>query len=447
MNLGNIPGYYYEKKKYFKVTANHAAQSLGEKYTKQNVRHERQVAKKRKVEQRAEKKRQAQTIKRSKLLAFPEYAGIGIGREVGSRPHAIDRIQADEAFVSQLQYEDQFFARGTVLSAHALPSANQTLFTSTGMGPSYEASFIDTCTGVIGRNFQPQNRRLTSIVAFSSRVMSTSVWPAHDPHTLLACASGGSDNVYIGGLGNQDEGLHRPSVFLSLGDNETTLWDSAISPTGETAAIAASDRVRHISTDGRVLSNLRKSASSRAVSWLNPTTIAASSAKTVLLWDTRAKGSSPRFSSPHTITGLRTVPSSSGTQLLISTNHGLSLHDTRMPATSTARTANSKTNTNPSTPLLHFPLLHEGPQLTFTINARSLIAFSAQNGAKSEIRLASLRTGRVMRTLQAPKDAAKRPTQLAWQEDERGVEFLQACMGERVGRWSWNAMRRGEEDG
>lgn len=263
--------------------------------------------------------------------------------------------------------------------------------------------------------------------------MSTSVWPAHDPHTLLACASGGTENVYIGGLGNQDEGL-RPSVFLSLGDDETTLWDSAISPTGETAAIAASDRVRHISTDGRILSNLTRSSNSRAASWLNPTTIAASSAKTVLLWDTRAQGSSPRFNSPHTITGLLPIPSSNGTQILISTNHSLSLHDTR---TSTSRA---------SKPLLHFPLLHEGPQLIFDVNSRGLVAFSAQNGAKNEIRVASLRTGREVRTLRAPGEVAKRPTQLAWCEDGRGVEFLQACMGERVGRWGWDARRRGEED-
>ena len=46
MNLGNIEGYYWdeEKKKYFLITADHAVESR-QKYTKSNVRHEKQVAK------------------------------------------------------------------------------------------------------------------------------------------------------------------------------------------------------------------------------------------------------------------------------------------------------------------------------------------------------------------------------------------------------------------
>jgi hypothetical protein len=69
MNLGNIPGYYWdeEKKKYFKITADHAVESR-QKYTKSNVRHEKQVAKRRKIEQREQEKRQAQTIKRMQMM-------------------------------------------------------------------------------------------------------------------------------------------------------------------------------------------------------------------------------------------------------------------------------------------------------------------------------------------------------------------------------------------
>ena len=260
--------------------------------------------------------------------------------------------------------------------------------------------------------------------------MSTSVWPANDPQKILVCAGSGLQNAYISSL-RHDDLVPQPPVFLSLGTEETTLWDSAIAPTGSTAAISASDAVRHISLSGDVLSTLKRSADSRSLSWLNTTTIAAGASKTVLLWDTRAQGSTPRFSSPHTITGVQTVPSSSGTQLLVSTNYGLSLHDTR---SSTSKS---------SKPLLHFPLTHEGPQLVFDVSKRDLVAVSAKNGARDEIRVLSLRTGREVRTLPLPKEVVKRPTQLAWREDERGVEFLQACIGERIGRWCWDD--RGED--
>lgn len=453
-----------EKKKYFKITANHAAQTLGEKYTKSNVRHERQVAKKRKVEQRAEKKRQAQTIQRSKLLAFPEYAGIGLGREVGSRPHAINRIQADEAFVSQLRFKNLLSSRHQVLSAHPMPSCDATLITE--LSPSRDAqttsesSDIYTLSSVIGRDSQmveTRHCRRDSVALFSARVNSTSVWPPEDPHTLLACASGGPNNVQVGPIGTDQD--FRPSVLLTIGDDETTtVWDSAIAPTGESGLIAASDRVRHISLDGRILSNLHKSSNSRAASWLNPTIIAASSGKRVLLWDTRAQGSSPRFQSAHNVTGILPVPSSAGTQLLVSTNHGLSLHDTR---TSTSRA---------SKPLLHFPFVHEGPQLVFDVNARGLVAFDATCRANVEVRVASLHTGREVRTLVPGPDGetlkmraraherpsmavksrvppgVKRPTQLVWREDERGVESLQACLGYGVGVWGWDDLELTGED-
>lgn len=430
MNLGNIPGYYFdeEKKKYFKITADHAVESR-QKYTKSNVRHEKQVAKRRKIERREQEKRQAQTIKRSRLLSIPEYAGVGLHREIGTRSLAVDGLQADDAFISQLQYQDVFVSPLTVLNAHPCPSSSQTVLTQTRSG----SSLVYTRLGNICHSSSaewPTVRESSCMkhhVAFPGLAMSTSVWPSYDPQKLLACTSGGSGNVYIASLADNDR-VYQPDIELSIGDDETTFWDSAISSTGDTAAIAGSDRVIHLSMDGRILDRLPGAANSRALSWLNSTTIAASSGKKALLWDTRTRGSSSRFNCQHVITGVRSVPSSSGNQLLLSTNHGVSLHDTRMSPVSSSET---------SPPLLHFPILHEGPQLVFDVSTRDLVALSQKNGRRDEIRVLSLRTGREVRTLQSPADLRKRPTQLTWREDERGVEFLQACIGERVGKWCW----------
>jgi hypothetical protein len=393
------------------------------------VRYEKQVAKKRKVEQREQKKRQAQTIKRSRLLSIPEYAGIGLHRETGVRSLTIDRAHADEAFVSQLRYEDVYTAHGTVLSAHPLPSSSSTLLTQVG---GQESSYIFSTDGDISHSSREKwpkpldDSTLVHHTAFPSLAMSTSVWPARDPQKLLTCTSGGSENVYIGSLAHEDR-ISRPDIKLSIGNDETILWDSAISSTGDTVVISGSDRIIHLSMEGRLLARLPGAAYSRSVSWLNASTIAASSGKELLLWDIRTRGSSSRFSCKSIVTGVLTVPSSSGNQLLLSTNQTLALQDTRMLR------ARAK-------PVLDFEILHEGPQLVFDVNDRDLVALGHKEGMRDEVRILSLRTGQLLKTLEVPEVARKkRPTQLTWREDERGVEFLQACMGEKVGRWCWNS--------
>jgi len=385
------------------------------------------VAKKRKIEQRDQKKRQAQTIKRSRLLSIPEYAGVGLHRETGVRSLTVDRAHADEAFVSQLRYEDVYIAHGTVLSAHPIPSSSHTLLTQVG---GRDGSYIFSTDGDISHSSRERwpkaldDASLVHYTAFSSLAMSTSIWPPHDPQKLLACTSGGFENVFISSIVHEDR-MTRPEIKLSIGNDETTLWDSAISSTGETAAIGGSDRIIHISMEGHIISRLRKATHSRSVSWLNASTIAASSGEKLLLWDTRTRDSSSRFSCKSAITGVRTVPSSNGNQLLLSTNQNISLQDTRM--------LHSK-------PVFDFGILHEGPQLVFDMNDRDLVAFSHKEGRRDEVRILSLRTAQLLKTLNAPEAAQqKRPTQLTWKEDDRGVEFLQACLGERIGRWCWNS--------
>jgi hypothetical protein len=432
MNLGNIPGYYWDedKKKYFKITADHAVESR-QKYTKSNVRHEKQVAKRRKIEQRDQEKRQAQTIKRSRLLSIPEYAGVGLHREIGARSSVRDGLQADDAFVSQLRYQDVFksaISDMPILSAHACPSINQTILTRTDPFGSYIYSIAGNASHSSTMQFDESVRDGTSTyAAFSGLALSTSVWPVHEPQILLACGSGSDNNIVISSVATPDSDSASQSNFaLHIGDDETTLWDSAISSTGDTAAISGSDRVIHLSMDGMILDRLPGATRSRSLSWLSPTTLVAGSGKDALLWDTRARGSSSRFNCPHNITGVQSVPSSGGAQVLLSTNYGLSLYDTRM-----SRPAGS------SEPLLFFPLTHEGSQLVFDVSARDLVAVSQKDGRLDKVRVFSLRTGRAVKTLQSPSKERCRPTQLAWREDERGVEFLQTCIGDRIGKWCW----------
>ena len=345
------------------------------------------------------------------------------------RSLTVDRAHADEAFVSQLRYEDVYTASSTVLFAHPLPSSSHTLLTEAG---PQDRSFLLSVPGDTSHSSRERwPKALADSLAdfdyythFPSRAMSTSVWPVRDPEKVLVCSSGGFENVFIGTVADENR-LPRPEIKLSIGNDETTLWDSAISFTGESAVIGGSDRIIHLSMEGRILARLPGAAYSRSVSWLNAGTIAASSGKELLLWDTRTRGSSSRFSCRSAITGVRTVPSSNANQLLLSTNQNILLQDTRMLR---------------SKPLLDFSILHEGPQLVFDVNHRDLVAFSHKEGRRNEVRILSLRTGQLLKTLETREAVTKkRPTQLTWREDERGVEFLQACIGERIGRWCWNS--------
>lgn len=81
MNLGNLPGFYYDasKGKYFKIQANHAVPAEA-KYAKSNVDREKREAKKRKLEERHDQIVRKQTVPAARLLKNPLLGGSGIRR-------------------------------------------------------------------------------------------------------------------------------------------------------------------------------------------------------------------------------------------------------------------------------------------------------------------------------------------------------------------------------
>ncbi len=105
MNLGQIPGYYYdsEKKKYFKIQANHVA-PVNAKHAASNVGREQRKAKKHKVEDRRREKQLQQTVHRSPIAHHPLLAGTSLTREVGSDMSSVAVLEPrDAAFVNQLR--------------------------------------------------------------------------------------------------------------------------------------------------------------------------------------------------------------------------------------------------------------------------------------------------------------------------------------------------------
>ncbi|KAF4554215.1 Hypothetical protein D9617_5g070920 [Elsinoe fawcettii] len=101
-----IPGMYYdaEKGKYFAIQPNHRAPS-GAKHSVQNVRQEEQVAKRRKVEMRWQRKVERETIKRSPMLNF-QHAGLSLARELGLQSYQQALVARSRMFASQCAPEE-----------------------------------------------------------------------------------------------------------------------------------------------------------------------------------------------------------------------------------------------------------------------------------------------------------------------------------------------------
>lgn len=79
-----IPGFHYdsEKKKYFKIQANHLA-SPNSSYSKDAIKQIVQEQRERKRVRLFEEKKSKQKIGRSKILTSPLLGGVGLGRERG----------------------------------------------------------------------------------------------------------------------------------------------------------------------------------------------------------------------------------------------------------------------------------------------------------------------------------------------------------------------------
>lgn len=87
MNLGNLPGYYWDedKQKYFKIQANHQVPTDA-KYAKTSVKREDRAKKKRRIAQQEQRIRHTQTVKRASILQHSLLGMAGLESEISGSP-------------------------------------------------------------------------------------------------------------------------------------------------------------------------------------------------------------------------------------------------------------------------------------------------------------------------------------------------------------------------
>jgi hypothetical protein len=151
----------------------------------------------------------------------------------------------------------------------------------------------------------------------------------------------------------------------------------------------------------------------------------------VVIWDTRtAEGASLRFKLRQRNTGLISV-FDDRSQLLASTNHEITLFDTRMP---------HSRSRDCSTPVRSIPHVHEGPKLQFSTNGLGSVAAVDRDDM---MQIYSIKTGRTLKCLGSTSQGDKgqggdRVKTVIWagsHTEDTGSSLL-AYRGKDVLNWS-----------
>ncbi|KAI7720711.1 hypothetical protein KC353_g1958 [Hortaea werneckii] len=432
MNVGQIPGYYYDevKKKYFKIQANHVAPA-GAKYSKANVNREKRESKRRRLDERQQEHRYGQTVRPSRILSHP-LTTASLGREIGLREPADDHAARESYIVSALKPE--------ILQVEP---PNSTTFSGSLFGafdiqhPQFAPSMLLAYNHGAGSsvyNMPVSKEKGERILATPNAAFHTSIVSMHvccnpdlEPK-MIACLrqpSGAGGNLYIGDALDHSWDVPRvssPEFFVKLGHNahlDPALWASAIECHDDNLAVSGSEGVYVVDVAvGQCNNNLEVKHESKSIAWLDPHVIAFSEGRKVVLYDCRSGGQATRYTRPKNITGLA-APAKDGFHILVSDNKRLELFDTRMD----------------SRPLFGIRHIHAGPQLQFScLNESVVAALSSDN----EINTYSLLSGEALKTLTWVRTVDE-PLfgQLRWTEDAEGGPVLQACRGKDIVRWAF----------
>ncbi|KAK3690810.1 hypothetical protein LTR37_018938 [Vermiconidia calcicola] len=468
MNGRNIPGYYYDedKKKYFRIQANHLVPQSA-KYAKGNVQLEERQAKKRKTENRRHEIRLKQTVKRSAILQHPIVGGTGLFREHGTGATSAYLDQSDAAMISRwrprrttIKFQGWSSYDVRIEDAHYIPSTQQMIMAAVYAPYGQDSSRVLYSFQYDGRATHCSVSHDSGIVAFNSHITSIQTTTHCGVRRVLCCASQSSlygGNVFMGWIpspGSTSVGL-TPDVRLSFGHNDNHLTSSSVHPVTGKAAILGTSGVCITTTDADLYVTssfpLENEDHTPGIAWLDVNTVAFNSGTpsdtgkhSVTLWDVRTRhGTSTRFERPCRITGVANPSANlsdtlrNSHQLLVATNKRLNLFDTRMP----------RFKSGDDYPLISLPHVHQGPELQYASNGLDLVAAVDRDNI---VQVYSTRSGKSVGPLaMSESKQGKREDhpikRLMWYEDDTSGSILQACSGNAVVRWTWGASETDDE--
>ncbi|KAJ5820376.1 hypothetical protein N7474_005967 [Penicillium riverlandense] len=461
-----IPGFYYdpEKKKYFKIQANHAAPP-GAQYSKEAVKRKR-------TEQEKRQKRvhlaQRSAREKVKTAAFLDHPLNNVPREIATNllSGSARREQQAVVYASQLQrkklhefepWPDHYSIR------HVLRNPKSGILIASGYHGG--DSSVSICFPDFDEEQWTYNRTMERVL-FKEAYRLSSVSLSHTGYLLATMDSGPNGDSFLAPrmLPDPDEGgdYRWPIYFAHPIRIRTTpsLWCSAACPTGSKAlfAIGTSDGLHTLEGFGShwTLSQKpfpgdtkpgshRRSDSSHAsvtaVEWLSQDVIASGlKDSTVFLHDLRSGGSATRLQHPHFVSKIRRIDPY---RLVVAGHNSLQMYDIRYAPNGLQRKPKPNSRSHTSTrPYLTFPEYEPDSIQDFDVSNELGMLASASDEHK--IQLFSLRTGA---QVASPLSKYRYPQpihSLCFESSEGALNrhapqtpSLLVCAGATVDQWTW----------
>ncbi|PWY94901.1 hypothetical protein BO94DRAFT_213279 [Aspergillus sclerotioniger CBS 115572] len=413
-----IPGFYYdpEKKKYFKIQANHKA-APGSQYTQDSVKRKRVDQEKRQRKIHLTKRVTKEKIKRAAFLSHPL---VGVQREIGSQ-HVSTSIRQEQRsliYASQLhrnqlhQFEpwpDEYTIK------HVLRNKRSGILIASGQRGG--ESSVSVCFPDCDQDKWTYNRTMERVL-FKEPYRLSSVSLSHTGYLLATMDSGPNGDSFLAPrmLPDPDEGgdYRWPTAFsqpIRL-RTSSSLWCSSACPTGDAPlfAVGTSDGLytleglgsywalskKSFANDaltGKPISHRRVDSSHAVVTsveWLSSDVIAAGlKDSAIFLHDLRSGGSATRLQHPHAVTKMRRVDPY---RIVVAGINSLQMYDIRYPPNGLQRDPQPNKKYHTSTkPYLTFSDYSPDVIPDFDISLELGLLASASDERK--IQLFSLRTG------------------------------------------------------
>ncbi|KAL2821744.1 WD40-repeat-containing domain protein [Aspergillus cavernicola] len=412
-----IPGFYYdpEKKKYFKIQANHKS-APGAQYSSDAVKRKRADQEKRQRKARLVQRAEKEQIKRAACLRHPLFQ---VQREIGviSTPRSVEHERRGLGYASQFrrdqlhQFEpwpDQYTIK------HIVRNPRSGILIASGHRGG--ESSVSVCFPDCDQEKWAYNRTMERLL-FKEQYRLSSLSLSHTGYLLATMDSGPNGDSFLAPrmLPDPDEGgdYRWPPFFSHPIRIHTTssLWCSSPSPTGDMPrfAVGTSDGLYTLEGFGSYWALSKKPfpndkttgnpkqrptdsshALISAVEWLSPDLIAAGlKDSTIFLHDTRSGGSAARLQHPHAVTKLRKLDPY---RIVVAGINSLQMYDIRYPPNGLQRNPNPNNKHHTSTkPYLSFsdhspgiiPDFDISPELGLLASAsddRTIQLFSLRNG-------------------------------------------------------------------
>ncbi|KAK4984855.1 hypothetical protein LTR50_006326 [Elasticomyces elasticus] len=442
MDGREIPGFYYdaEKKKYFKVVANHLAPQ-GAKYSHDGVKEERRKAKKRKLDEVTSSKRQVECVRRSRALLHPSTAGIALSRELGYHRRSETHDAQVAAFARRLQERCVLdISQGndndpqTILDFDTrsedgvlVLGTNTPTWNSSSMLSLFTQSY-ENCDLI---EFLPSRITSVSLMRPPGCRIITTTEGTHDANSVM-----NYNSVHI--LGPTQIRLFSCELYNAGVHEPNTLLDAVACPFGDDDKIAVVgtevSSVSSVSLSGPRSHEIETRGRKPRVCWLSrDIVVTGNESGEVILHDVRARDAALRFLHPNPVAGLR--PAGEHSRILVAGGPNMLLYDVR------GALHNGRPLPGDGTPgaVLKFACRNylNDQQAVFDVSVPSSLVVARDDD--NAVRLYSLLTGEVLRVL----SEADAPWKRVWFRRLRCIESrdagttLMGCRGSRVLEWAF----------